>query len=273
MIRVRAALGGDVDLRHLAPEFGRVDAGLHLEFLDAVDRGQEGIRIEVDVLIDDPVERVLVVFAALTGDSEILRGSVATLPAGRAAAAAAGPVRAHVRAQRHEIDEVAAVERQLQDLLVLDDRADRGVRGVDHRRAAGDLDRHLDGSELQREIQTGRLLHLQLDSVADLALKTLQVHLDVVDTREQIGEARSCLTCWSAPRAPALVWVFVTVTLAPTRMPPLASVTCPAICPKVWANDGGGTATNRLRTSAQPSGRDMRSLLFCLRLRLREPAT
>ena len=117
VIRVRAALGGDVDLRHFAPELGRVDAGLHLEFLDAVDRGQEGIRIEVDVLIDDPVERVLVVFAALTGDREILRGSVATLPAGGAATAAAGPVRAHVRAQRHEIDEVATVERQLQDLL------------------------------------------------------------------------------------------------------------------------------------------------------------
>src|SRR6188508_1659841 len=68
----------------------------------------------------------------------------------------------------------------------------------------------------------------------------------------------------------ALVCVLVTTTVAPTRMPPLASVTAPEICPKVWAKDGGGTATNRLRMSAQPSGRNMESLLFCLRLRLRE---
>ena len=188
MILVRSALGGDVDLRHLAPELGGVDAGLHLEFLEAVDRGQEGIRIKVDILIDDPVERVLVVFAALTGDREILRGSVTTLPSGCAAASAARPVRAHVRDHRHQADEVSTVERQLQDLFILNDGPDRRIRGVDHRSAAGDLDRHLHRAKLQREIQPGRLLYLQLDSVADLALKALQVHFDVVDAREQGGE-------------------------------------------------------------------------------------
>src|SRR6202022_2873569 len=55
VIRVRPALGGDIDLRDLPPKFGRVDAGLHLELLDAVDRGQERIRVEVHILIDDAV--------------------------------------------------------------------------------------------------------------------------------------------------------------------------------------------------------------------------
>jgi hypothetical protein len=86
VIRVRAALGRDVDLCDLAPEFRRIHTGLHLEFLDAVDRGQKRVRVEVDVLIDDAVERVLVVFATLPGDREILRRAVATLSAAGSAA-------------------------------------------------------------------------------------------------------------------------------------------------------------------------------------------
>ena len=186
MIRVRAALGGDVDLRHLASEFRRVHAGLHLEFLDTVDRGQEGIRIEVHILIDDTVERVLVVFATLPGDREILGRAIAALSAAGSAAGTARVVRTDVRTERYQVDEVTAIERQLQDLFVLDDGADRRIRGVDHRGAAGHLDRHLHRSKLQRKIETGRLLHLQLDAASNLALKALQVDFDVVYAGEQI---------------------------------------------------------------------------------------
>ena len=72
--------------------------------------------------------------------------------------------------------------------MILDDGPDRRIRGIDHRRAARHLDRHLHGAKLQGEIQTGRLLHLQLNAIADLALKALQVHFDAVDAREQVGE-------------------------------------------------------------------------------------
>ena len=186
VILIRSALGGDVHLRRLATEFSRIHAGLDLEFLHAIDRGQERVGVEVDVLIDDAVERVVVVFAALTGDRKVLRRAIAPLPAAGATAAAARVIRAHVLAQRHQVDEVAPVERQLEDLLVVDDRSNGSIGDVDHRCAAGDLHGHLHGTQLQGEIETGRLLHLQFDSVKDFALKALQVHSDVVHTRQQV---------------------------------------------------------------------------------------
>ncbi len=172
----------------LPPKFGRVDAGLHLELLHAVDRGQERIRVEVHILIDDAVERVLVVFAALAGNREILAGAVASLPAGGSPSGAARIVRTHIRAEGHQADEVAPIERQLEDLSIRDDGPDGRIRGIDHRSGAGDLDRHFHGAKRQGEIQTGRLLDLQLNSVGNLRLKALQLRSDVVDTGEQRRE-------------------------------------------------------------------------------------
>ena len=62
---VRAGLGDDVHLAGGAAELGRVDAGLHLELFERVDRRQQNVRIEIDVGVVRAVECVVVVLAAL----------------------------------------------------------------------------------------------------------------------------------------------------------------------------------------------------------------
>ena len=62
---VRARFRDHVHLARPTPEFGGVDAGLHLELFERVDRRQEDIGVEVDVGVVDAVERVVVEFAAL----------------------------------------------------------------------------------------------------------------------------------------------------------------------------------------------------------------
>ncbi len=77
MIRIRAALGGDVHLTDLAAEFGRVDSGLHLELLQRVDGGQEQIGIEVNFRIAHAVQSEVIPLAPVAGDRDLLRAPVA----------------------------------------------------------------------------------------------------------------------------------------------------------------------------------------------------
>src|SRR5712692_11870941 len=60
----------------------------------------------------------------------------------------------------------------------------------------------------------------------------------------------------------ALFCVLVTMTEAPASMAPLASVTRPVICPKVWANDGIADASNTLKPRIQANVLRMKSLLL-----------
>ena len=129
---IRARLGDDVHLAGGASELGRVDAGLHLEFFERVNRRQEDVGVEVDVGVVDAVERVVVELAPLAGDGNLLVGARAALSI--AGLPGAGEPGADVRAQRDEAEIVAAVQRQLDDAPVLDDGADRRILGRDERR-------------------------------------------------------------------------------------------------------------------------------------------
>src|SRR5437660_12646499 len=111
-----------VHLARLAPEFGGVDTRLHFEFLERVDRGQKDIGVEVDVRVVDAVQRVVVEFAALPRNRQLLIGARAALAIARLTGAR--ELRADVRAQRAELQIVSAIERQLDDASVLDDGAD-----------------------------------------------------------------------------------------------------------------------------------------------------
>ena len=186
MIVVRTALGGDVDLAHLAAELGRVDAGLDLEFLQGVDGGQEQVAVEVGVGIIDTVQSEIVPLAAIAGDGDLLGAPVAALARGGLAAVA--EARAHVRAERDELQKVAPVQRQIHDALIFDDRADRGVLGVQQRSAGGDFDRFGHLSHPQLEIEARHLLHLQFDIAADRALKPLHADPHVVSAGQQAGK-------------------------------------------------------------------------------------
>ena len=104
-----------------------------------VDRRQQHVGVEVQVGVLDAVERVVVVVDALAGDVE--REAVALAAHALLALARRGAVGRRARNQRRELQVVASVERQLDDGAVLDDGADRGVLGLEQRRAAGDFDR------------------------------------------------------------------------------------------------------------------------------------
>ena len=125
VVLVAARLGDDVHLRALVPELRRVDAGLDLELLDRVDRGQGDVVLEVRVGVIDAVERVVVEEDALaTGGDGLLRALAAKSGAGLP-----GRGREHVDVGRlgDQIQVLPAVQRQFGHHLVLDDGAESNV--------------------------------------------------------------------------------------------------------------------------------------------------
>src|SRR3981081_19193 len=105
------------------PEFGGVDTGLHFEFLQGVDRRQEGVGVEVDVGVCDTVERIVVELAALATDREVLSRPASSLAAGCGAAVRIAGI--YVGAECDQLDEVSPVERQFNDALIIDYGAER----------------------------------------------------------------------------------------------------------------------------------------------------
>ena len=77
MIGIGAALADHIDLRRLVTELGRIDARLHLELLDAVERRQADIGIEVGIGIVHAIQRVVVEHDALAADRDRLAGAIA----------------------------------------------------------------------------------------------------------------------------------------------------------------------------------------------------
>ena len=97
---VRPRLGHDVHLAGGASELRGVDAGLHLELFQRVDRRQEDVGIEIDVGVVDAVERVVVELAALAGNGDLLVGARTALAVARLAGT--GEAGADVRAQGNQ---------------------------------------------------------------------------------------------------------------------------------------------------------------------------
>ena len=116
---------------------------------------------------------------------QLLAGARAALPVARLPGA--GELRADVGAERHQLQVVAAVQRQLHDAPVLDDGADRGVGRLDERRLAGDGRHFRDCPQLDREVDARGLLHLQLEAARN-GLEPFELGLDGVLARRQRGE-------------------------------------------------------------------------------------
>src|SRR5207244_8807462 len=68
------------------------------------------------------------------------------------------------RLQQRELLERPAVERQIANLPIVDEPADRRVGEVDARGFRRDADFGLDGAELQRQLEIDRLADGQLDA-------------------------------------------------------------------------------------------------------------
>ncbi len=127
MKAVASGLGRDVDLAGGAAELGREDAGLNLELLNGVDRGQENIKVKADIGVVDSIQSEIIELAALAGDRDVLGAALAPLPSGGGTVRA--EAEAHVGTERNQLQEVAPVERQVHDTFIFDHRSDRGVFG------------------------------------------------------------------------------------------------------------------------------------------------
>ena len=76
---VAAGLGKDVDLRRPMAELGGIDAGLHLEFLQGIDRGKDDIGVEIGIGVVDSVEREIVKHDPVPAGRDRLVGAIAAL--------------------------------------------------------------------------------------------------------------------------------------------------------------------------------------------------
>ncbi len=158
---VRARFGARVDLRDRTAELGAEDARLDLELLERIDRRQQHVAVEVEVGVLDAVERVVVVVDALAGD--VQRKAVPLAAHALLSLCRRRTVRRGARNQRGQLQVVAAVQRQLDDAAVLDDRADRRVFRLDHRRVGDDRDDVGQLANLERERNSVGASDLDLD--------------------------------------------------------------------------------------------------------------
>ncbi len=154
MQHVGARLGDDVHHRsRVTAVLGAVGVRLDLEFLDRVGgRAHDEAGVE-GVVVAGAVEQEVVRLVAHAVDAEPRRGG-AEAARGRIAGRAAQPRRwsDDTRNERPQLGEIAAVEWQLNDLLLVDDRAERGARRLDERCVGRHLNRLLEPAYRERQV-------------------------------------------------------------------------------------------------------------------------
>jgi hypothetical protein len=183
--RVLAAAGDDVDLRARGlAELGAVAVAMDLELLDGLDRGVDEDRaVAADVVVVGAVDRPHVGVDRAPGDGEVdaaheaLVGDVEA----RLGLADAGH-------QQRELDEVAAVERQLADLLAGDEAGDVAALGLHLDGGGLDADRLRHAARLELDVLGAHVGHVEQEALVEGALESGVAHLDLVAADGEVGE-------------------------------------------------------------------------------------
>ena len=175
---VRPRLGDDVDLPAGAlAELGGVIVDLDLELLNGRNgRRERDPRVPL-VGVGDPVELEGVLLRPRSPDRDAAAASRAWLSG------------VDPGDQQRQLHETLAVQRQLVDLLVVDDGAQRGALGVEQLLGPGHL--HLLGNlaQLQPEVQTGALVHLDAKLPGGVPPESGHLDGDVVTAGTQPRQA------------------------------------------------------------------------------------
>ena len=183
---IAAGSGCDVDdAAGKAAELGAAVVGLHAKFLDRLGAGRQ----HDDVAVRGVLQR----------DAVIKRGALVGKPAAYLViagskhvfarqAALAAALRNDGRRDRDQIEHVPSVERQLLHRSTADDRADRGVRGLQKRRRPCDLNGLCNTAQLQRDVDAGCGLDIHLDPIPNGALKSGQLDFEPVGARHKVHE-------------------------------------------------------------------------------------
>ncbi len=140
---VRSGARDDVDdpARGFA-KLGGVRIRQHLKFLDRFLAERGSHRADDGVIVVHAVDHDVVRASALTAKRQARRRRCALL---------GGAIERHARRDHAEAEEIAAVGGQRVDLFLTDDRGDRRLRRIDHRRPRSNHDR-LSGSGTKREV-------------------------------------------------------------------------------------------------------------------------
>ena len=182
--RIGAGFDDGVDDRsRAAAELGRVSVRLNLEFLQRLDRRLHELhvlaaeRVRVGDVID-AVEQEDIVERAVAVHVEHALEVHARQPRG---------AREHAGREQRQLVVVAAIERQLDDLLLIDDRSARRRDGVEQRRGADDLDRFGELTRLQRDVDPRHLRDLQSYPRPHRLLESRHLHGHRVVTGTKAG--------------------------------------------------------------------------------------
>ena len=173
--RVAAALGDQVDdATAEAPELRAHGVGLHAELLHCVHRRRVVQVEDRDVVLGVDVRHAV--------NRDLARGIAAAADEGRRSWRGRDS-----RRERRERERIAAVQRQIDEALVLDRLADRGAGGLDRGSAPDHRDQLGGLPELECHINTAHLLDVELYFIDGRALESRFRDRDVVEARLQLG--------------------------------------------------------------------------------------
>ena len=173
---VGSGLGDYVHVRARArSKLGRRNVGLDLKLLNGINRRLNAIRFEERFVVIDAVERIVVGLKTETANGD--RGA-GRLKRGRAGANGAGH-------QQRELRETTTVQWQLHHLLVVDCGGNR--RRVRLKLSGNSTNLHplCDLAHFQNDIDTGRLVDVQLDVALNVCPESWHFRLDGVNTGRQ----------------------------------------------------------------------------------------
>lgn len=193
---IGAGLGGDgEDAAAGAAVFGAVGVGLDTEFFDAFDGGDGAVGVHVgsvgihrdgDAIHHDGVRGIATAIHGETSDG---------FEAFTDAAVTASGAEAHdARGERCETEDVASVEREVDDALVFNDAAKGGGGGVDELRAAADGDRFCECADLESDVDGSFLLRGNRNGFEDIGAETCFFSAHFVAARgEWCGKVEAAL--------------------------------------------------------------------------------
>ena len=222
---VAAGLGHHVDGRRaVAAELGGEIVRRDPEFLNQVDVRIDGGAAGGElVVVVGAIEQEVVGAVALTVDER-------RVAAGRAAEDGIAGIRRGARLQLHQLEGVAAVERQLGDALLVDQIREAAFFGVDQRRVALHLDRFGQCAHLQREVEAHRFTDGDENLRTACVLKPCSSAVTAYVPRGRLVSRYSPAFSETVVRV-SLVPVFLATTVTPGSTPPLESLTVPVSVP------------------------------------------
>ena len=187
MERVRAGLGGGIDLRGAPTELRRVGVALHLEFLNLVDGRNHGEGVEVRLRVGGAVQEEVCVLSAGPTHGVLINNPAADFANLREVHVGVFG-ESHAGGQSREVEEIAPVERQFHNPAVFDNLPHACRFRVQQGRGRLDIDRLRDLTHLQGKIEASLLIDLQLEGGHVRYLETLPLGAQGVVPGKQAGE-------------------------------------------------------------------------------------